>query len=418
MSLRDDFTGTQIANWFKSFPPEVVQGVNIEGLILKARKLENLTHKDCFFGTVLNKISPAAQEEIWKSAQSLSQVMSNTAVLASNGEASANSAPLNQASLQELGAGMISDIQTKTSGVCNTIEDSLLLDPNITLQEAAEDKLAEVVEAHHAITLRQYLLNILHIPDTPELPRGTVNFNSSQGGGGNQRFRYGWIGGKPVVVERIRLAIPASGSTDESASMTRQLKRMVAQLCHLKQMDFHILPCVGYIQERDQQFSVVFDMDRSYEPSQVLTSLSDQYSTQSRTPLGTRINIAYTLAITIGNFHRVGWVHKEIKSDNILFFKKGLQSSHDGGIPSSNIRSSLDVDLARPFLFGFECSRPDDAETVRAADYAPKNNVYRHPERWGKPLTKFEKSHDVYALVRHQSLPGSRALLKVFLVRV
>ena len=400
ISLRDDFTGTQIANWFKSFPPEVIEDVNIEALLLKARKLENLRHKDFFFGSVLGKISSAAQEEIWKSSQSLSQVMSNTANLASDAKASTDSAPLIQASRRELGAGLISDIRNKTLGVCNTIEDILLLDPNITLQEAAEDEVAVAVEAEDAITLRQYLLNTLHIPDTPELPSGTVIFASSQGGGVKQRFRYGWIGGNPVVVESIQLATNSPGLIEESASTTSQLKRMVALLCHLKKINYHILPCVGYIQEPLQRFGVVFHLDRSYETSQAPVSLNDQYLTRVRVPLGSRIHTAYTLAVAVGNFHRVGWVHKELKSENVLFFKQSPPSNPHECIATSSPRALPDANLAQPFLFGFECSRPEDAETRRKADYAPKNNAYRHPERWGKPLNKFEKSHDVYALVR------------------
>ena len=53
----------------------------------------------------------------------------------------------------------------------------------------------------------------------------------------------------------------------------------------------------------------------------------------------------------------------------------------------------MGVDFAQPRLFGFECSRPEDVEI------SEKNNAYRHPERWGQPMVKFEKYHDVYSLL-------------------
>ncbi|KAK4184109.1 hypothetical protein QBC35DRAFT_517793 [Podospora australis] len=60
--------------------------------------------------------------------------------------------------------------------------------------------------------------------------------------------------------------------------------------------------------------------------------------------------------------------------------------------------SSYLCDLGNPFLFGFEYARAGDSMKVVDEDHSLANNLYRHPDRWGKPLVRFEKSHDVYAL--------------------
>ncbi|CAG8957124.1 hypothetical protein HYFRA_00009325 [Hymenoscyphus fraxineus] len=52
-------------------------------------------------------------------------------------------------------------------------------------------------------------------------------------------------------------------------------------------------------------------------------------------------------------------------------------------------------DFGHPWLFGFEYSRAEEAATHLESDYSLVNNAYRHPERWGKPTVKFERSHDV-----------------------
>ena len=37
------------------------------------------------------------------------------------------------------------------------------------------------------------------------------------------------------------------------------------------------------------------------------------------------MRLAYPLAVALGNFHRVGWVPKEVKSENNQFLKKDKQ---------------------------------------------------------------------------------------------
>jgi hypothetical protein len=82
--------------------------------------------------------------------------------------------------------------------------------------------------------------------------------------------------------------------------------------------------------------------------------------------------LAFALAEAIENFHKVGWVHKLSRSSNVVFF---FQESKE---ENANV---LIVDIHRPWLFGFEYSRPEDAETALKTDYSVENNVYMHPER-------------------------------------
>ena len=57
------------------------------------------------------------------------------------------------------------------------------------------------------------------------------------------------------------------------------------------------------------------------------------------------------------------------------------------------------IDISNPYLFGFEYMRMQDAGTNLEADDSLERDLYRHPDRWGKPKVRFEKAHDVYALV-------------------
>ncbi len=395
VSLDDDPQGRQIADWLKSYPPKGIQEVEIEGLILKARSIEDLrTQKAIFSGSILGRLSQLAQIEILQRIRGISQAISKTAVLASEDDGGADTILHGNAA-----ESAVNDIKNNILNVSNSVESGILLDPNIDLDEAANDEVVEAVGAEDAIALRQYLLDTSHIPNSAEIPRSAVKFVPLLPAGIKPRFRYGQIAEKPVLVEICQYTAISVESLEAPPATVFQLERMVQQLSHPKRTSFNILPCVGYIQERSSRaFGVVFDMDGGCNMDEPPVILSKFYALKRRVPLELRIQLAYTLAVALSNFHQVGWVHKELKSENVLFFKRALDQGCSG--PQSGSAEYTDIDLTQPRLFGFECSRPEDAESLLNTDYTPKNNAYRHPQRWGKPMINFEKAHDVYALVR------------------
>lgn len=399
VSLHDDPTGLQIANWLKSFRPQVVRDVDIEALVLKARNLENLKdHKDLFPGSVLGRLSHSAQAEIIQSLQGLARVVTTTAALAAG---AADSTELGvqggaiEAEVAEKAFGEMKDMVTR---VCETVQDEILFDPDITLNDAASDEVVVAVDAKASLTLRQYVLEALSIPDTPELPTGSVKFDKgSQVKGKTEKFRYGAIAGKSVVVESFQYtAVP--DSTDAAPTTTHRVKAMVTQLSLPECIIPRVLPCVGYIQERlSKHIGLVFEMGIAYNTHKKPATLHDLYSSRKRVPLGVRIQLAHALAVALQGLHRVGWVHKELQSKIILFFPKPVRPTDDS---QQSSEEGQDIDLAEPYLFGFEWSRPEDADSELKSDFSPANNAYRHPDRWGKPSVKFIKAHDVYSLVR------------------
>ena len=393
VSLRDDVTGTQIADWLKSCPPTVVQGVDIEGLILQARRLENLKVEDHFFpNTILGSLSQPVQKEILRELKGLTDVMSETAAYASRSEGVVSPEPDFDV---PLGKRLINEIQDTTSGICDTIEDGLLLDPHINLEQATADDAAIAVDAKDAITLRRFLHNSLEVPNALRIPEEIVTFGRSGTGVSMQRFQYGTVANRRVIVESARSIAMFKESPDAFEDATTNFKTTVAQLSQSKRKSFHILPCLGYIEESEAKaYSAVFAMHDGLSTNHSPVTLGDLYKAMPKVALGTRAKIAYTLAEAVGNLHRVGWVHKELKSDNILFFHQAFAL---GNLDISGMREK--PDLGQPFLFGFDSSRPDDGATQKTSDYDLYNNVYRHPERWYSPLRKFQKVHDIYTLV-------------------
>ncbi|KAG4433056.1 hypothetical protein IFR05_011450 [Cadophora sp. M221] len=389
VSLNDDPTGLQIADWLKSFPPKTIQDVDIEALVLKARRLENIQEYNCFFpGSVLGRLPPASQEQILGGIWGLSHTISSTAALAEESSKGLNSGSADEATRANFAEKVIGDLQEKVQDVSDNIEDAVLLGANFTLQEALNDEAVLVAEAEDSIrltqTIRQYLIDNSYIPNTANLPSGAVTEELTQRAASSHRLRYGSIWDKKVVVERFQYATNAPESLQPTEKALLQVKRMVDQLILPRKQDFRALPCVGFVYERHiKTFGIVFELPPGCDQSKPPMTLLSAYSTRKRVALDVRIQLAFSLATALGHFHRVGWVHKEFTSENVSFFVGRDQSESD---------------LTRPWLFGFECSRPGDAESEMNADYSPSGNLYRHPERWGNPTIKFTKAHDVYSL--------------------
>src|SRR5208282_5911867 len=88
-------------------------------------------------------------------------------------------------------------------------------------------------------------------------------------------------------------------------------------------------------------------------------------------------------------FHRAGWLHKDLRSENVLFF-----------LPreNSNIKAP-ESKISNPILVGFSFARfasPSEISEQPSAD--PKRDIYRHPSAMGEPSVSFNSTVDVYSL--------------------
>ena len=104
-------------------------------------------------------------------------------------------------------------------------------------------------------------------------------------------------------------------------------------------------------------------------------------------PLEIRMNLALTLAVALFQFHAVKWVHKSVRSDNIIFFPR----DHDSSL--------LDI-ISEPWLIGFEYAREDFgfSDNPIGSPFDPSKDLYRHPDTWGLPTVRFAKKYDIYSL--------------------
>jgi hypothetical protein len=202
----------------------------------------------------------------------------------------------------------------------------------------------------------------------------------------------------PVLLEWKQGNWPAS----LAAEMEKRVDNLAVMLGRVKSSiegeNYRVLECLGYFEDRrPNTFGIFYRLPKAANPFEEPISLYRLLGTGNedldRMPsLDCRVNLALRLAISLHEFHSSGWLHKQITSDNIVFFK------------SETSPILTESDLHRPYLVGFAVSRPSNdprgteekipaqqsTRTTQTAD-----DLYRHPSQASSPSTR---QHDIYSL--------------------
>jgi serine/threonine protein kinase len=122
--------------------------------------------------------------------------------------------------------------------------------------------------------------------------------------------------------------------------------------------------------------------------------------------LGDRFELAQSLVRAVLQLHSAGWLHKDFRSGNIVFFPSSstLHGSVRSGSPTADTNSTYS--LTKPYITGFEYARPDApaeiSEFVKET-FDVKALLYRHPDYISESSSaisrpRFKRAYDVYAL--------------------
>ncbi|OCL04809.1 hypothetical protein AOQ84DRAFT_225548 [Glonium stellatum] len=190
-----------------------------------------------------------------------------------------------------------------------------------------------------------------------------------------------------VEFKSYQLRRKAAGPSKE---MIRQVETLAKLLIHPKAPNagFRTLHCVGVVhQKASTRFAFAFNLPRDLFPvDQNPPSLFQLIESKGgrRPTLGQRFAMARALAETIFQLHSVNWLHKSIRSENVIF---GYDSDRN-------------ISYDKPYLIGFEFSRMGNDRSTTEHDDLLERNIYRHPDRQGPPneSQRFTVLHDIYAL--------------------
>jgi hypothetical protein len=172
-------------------------------------------------------------------------------------------------------------------------------------------------------------------------------------------------------------------------SKLRLRSENLARLLSLpKSPDFLTLRCLGFLEDMDEFISLYEyppQADTSIPPRSLQDLLRDS---KMRSPSMTaRLRLALEIRKTLLTVHTASWLHKDIRSENILFFTDRTKSSNSSGA------------LSQPYLSGFAFSRADlPVEISDQASEDPLLDISRHPQALGEPSVSYSMYMDHYSL--------------------
>ncbi|KAI9736266.1 MAG: hypothetical protein M1834_001152 [Cirrosporium novae-zelandiae] len=161
-----------------------------------------------------------------------------------------------------------------------------------------------------------------------------------------------------------------TGPSQEPASFIAGRVSKLAALLHdpEKPEEFRVPDCLGYITDfKNTRYGFVFKKLPTLSEKALPISLYQLLMRQKRPSLTKRLELARALVTCIWYLHATDWLHKGLRSDNIVFFKGESQ-----------------IDLSQPYLSGFDYARPAKRnEVTELPPNNPEYDIYRHPNVHG-----------------------------------
>ncbi|KAI4251466.1 MAG: hypothetical protein LQ352_004828 [Teloschistes flavicans] len=186
--------------------------------------------------------------------------------------------------------------------------------------------------------------------------------------------------GKNVFIEWKTLPV------DRRHKVMAMVEDLARLLSAPKHPNFRSLRCRGLARYmEDSKAAFVFDLPDVHEsqPPRPLRTLFGSISPS----VTERLQLALRITESLRYFHTAGWLHKDLRSQNILLF------------PFAETTVSSMFPLTRPMLAGFAYSRVESSPEVSERPSAdPQRDIYRHPDAMGDPAMSFTAAKDIYAL--------------------
>jgi hypothetical protein len=188
---------------------------------------------------------------------------------------------------------------------------------------------------------------------------------------------------------------PDIDSASKSLLLSR-IQRLVLLLSMPRSPDFRVPQIAGLAPDPDHYCwwlifhfpAVGFPIEPTVDRPTTLLELLRSNGSKNRPPLEKRFALANQICLTLHVLYASGWMHKSIRSDNIVFA---------GPVEADGALHSLEA----PFICGLEYTRHEtEARTIDRARTAGDISIamYRHPDYQGEAAQGYKLQHDVYSL--------------------
>ncbi|EXJ53414.1 uncharacterized protein A1O5_13348 [Cladophialophora psammophila CBS 110553] len=182
-----------------------------------------------------------------------------------------------------------------------------------------------------------------------------------------------------------------SYASNNDGEFTEKRVQEISQILAVtpKPEKLRILDCLGYVPMRQRGcFTFIYNFPTWADPTQKPISLAEILpsgtNSLKKPPLGTRFDLARSLASSLLLLQACGILHKGLKPENIVFFRLSPKPEYD---------------LSRPYIVGFDYARlhmtrfvSDDME-LRECDLS-----YAHPAYNFTRSQRYVEIFDIYSL--------------------
>lgn len=193
-----------------------------------------------------------------------------------------------------------------------------------------------------------------------------------------------------AVFEDRRIIVEWRTTDEKRYALLEKHMQSLALLLSSADSTFASLSCIGLSFKQNTRFGLVYEMPKvqtlaANEP-QGFRSLYDLISSGTKCSLGDRLRIGLEISEAVLQLHTAGWLHKSIRSGNVLFV--------------SGTKDDPEVFLnGKAYLVGYDYARPETETNLTELPDAPLHTeLYRHPDKRGQVATGFKKRFDLYAL--------------------
>lgn len=192
----------------------------------------------------------------------------------------------------------------------------------------------------------------------------------------------------------------------DCASLDRRVDQVAAFL-HRLEPSFNSLACWGYVKDSSQgRYGYIYELPESFQSDTVIDS-PPQPSLPSRTlpmlrtlrqlfdepapppSLNLRLSIAVKLLETLLNLHTSGWLHKQLRSESLIF----VHQRNEGE------RVLPDLSSYSMYIAGYVSARADDpGENTEPFNSDVESDLYQHPMYLRRPRPSFKKAFDIFSV--------------------
>lgn len=174
------------------------------------------------------------------------------------------------------------------------------------------------------------------------------------------------------------------------AAVISRVEELAVLLTSYKPKELCVPPCLGFFKARNahnsqDRFGFVFTKPSEISRDSKLVSIRDCMNRFDEPSLNDRVTLAHKTANCILYLHSVNWLHKSLRSENVVCFV----DQHSPFV------------LTAPYLLGFGYSRPArSGERTEPTPPVPAWEIYCHPDiQQDRPNPPYyRKTYDIYSL--------------------